>query len=128
MAGTMSREHLSKTTKLASALLALGDVPYDDAKIMHEKHIISLYDFHHNKRASEDGGNHFSNLEPMLRAAHRERTRKIDVPEIAKNKRIQRKQQEFLRSLWRKDAGESRLRPRSQWPAGRKIESKRKWR
>jgi hypothetical protein len=86
----MRRTHISTTTKLASALLARGDVPYEHAKMMHEDHIIELYQWHHNKPHSEEGGDHFSNLEPMLIAAHREQTAKVAVPGIAKNKRLRK--------------------------------------
>jgi hypothetical protein len=76
--------------------------------------INSLYQFHHNIRHAEDGGDHFSNLEPMLIAPHRERTRKVDIPAIAKGKRLTLKHEEFRRRLLAKEAGQSR--PPSRWP------------
>ena len=102
------RAHISLKTKLAATLLQLGEVvardggsiawepfvPYEHAKQMTADQIISLYEFHHNIRHAEDGSIHFSNLEPMLRSAHRKRTAEIDVPAIAKGKRIRRKEDE----------------------------------
>lgn len=88
----MSRTHISFKTKLASALLALGHIPYNDAKVMTTDQMLSLYHFDHNKFAAHDGGEHFSNLEPMLIHNHRKKTAKIDIPAIAKSKRIRRKE------------------------------------
>lgn len=90
---TDARRQPNKTTKLAAALLARGDVPYAHAKLMTADQMISLYHFHHNIRHAEDGSDHFSNLEPMLIAAHKKRTAEIDVPEIAKNKDVRDKAQ-----------------------------------
>ena len=64
--------------------------------MMGESNFLSLYEFHHVKRRAEGGENEFHNLEPMLRVEHRKRTREVDVPNIAKNKRLRRKHQEHL--------------------------------
>lgn len=88
----MKRKHISLKTKLAAALLARGEVSYQHAKLMTADQMISLYHFDHNIYASHDGGDHFSNLTPMLIRDHREKTAKVDIPAIAKGKRIQRKQ------------------------------------
>src|SRR5262245_28783031 len=79
---------MNLTDRLAAELLRRGDVPYEHAKLMTAAQMISLYECHHNIRRAEGGNDHFTNLEHMLRSAHRERTRKIDVPAIAKNKRV----------------------------------------
>ena len=101
------RAHISTKKRLAAALLARREISYDHAKQMTEDQFNSLYQWHHNKRYAEGGGDHFSNLEPMLIAAHRDRTAKIDVPLIAKNKRIVAKHAAFRRRLLGKDAGEA---------------------
>lgn len=80
------------TKKLASSLLARGEIPYDDATLMTDDQFISLYQFHHNIRHAEGGTDHFSNFEPMLIAAHKKRTAEIDVPAIAKGKRLRKTQ------------------------------------
>jgi hypothetical protein len=90
---TASRLHISRyhswhETRLAAALLALGAVPYDDAKAMGETNFLSLFAFDHNIRHAEDGTDDFWNLAPMLIPAHRKKTAEIDVPSIAKTKRL----------------------------------------
>lgn len=82
------RKQPNLTDKCASALLALGHIKYDHAKLMTAAQFLSLYEFHHGIRHAEDGASEFWNLTPMLRAAHRDRTAAIDVPEIAHNKRV----------------------------------------
>jgi hypothetical protein len=90
----------SLTTQLASALLALGHVPYNDAKQMSAQQVISLYHFDHFPIPRAEGGpdEHY-NLVPRLIAAHREKTARIDVPQIAKNKRIAAKHLAHLERL-----------------------------
>ena len=107
------RSHISMETKLASALLQLGDVEYEHAKLMHEKQIISLYQFDHGIRKAEDGTDHFSNLTPRLIAAHREKTRR-DIPEIWHNKRARSLQEAHKLRMADKEAGMS-ARPASKW-------------
>ena len=101
------RAHLSLKTKLASALLALEGfqydevtgkccrvnlIPYEDSKRMTADQIISLFAFDHYPQRKADGGpDEPWNLEPRLIQAHREKTAKVDVPEMAKSKRIRRK-------------------------------------
>ena len=94
------REHISLKTKLASALLMLTGpdgrdiIPYADSKRMSADQIISLFAFDHWPIRKADGGtDHPSNLTPRLIAAHREKTAKVDVPEMAKSKRIRRKEE-----------------------------------
>ena len=81
--------------KLAAALLAWSGIPWRHAVMMGEENFLSLFEFHHTKRRSEGGGNGFHNLEPMLYVEHRKRTRTIDLKEIAKNKRLARRHEEF---------------------------------
>lgn len=109
------RAHISLETKLASALLALGHVSYAHAKQMSARHILSLYQWHHNIPHAEGGGDVFWNLQPELIAAHREKTATVDVPRIAKNKRLSAKHEEFRRRLLAKEPGVS-VRPPSRWP------------
>jgi hypothetical protein len=75
-------------TKLASALLALGLVPYEDAKAMGRTNFLSLWNYDHNIRHIEDGTAEFWNLTPLLIPAHRIKTATIDAPAIAKNRDI----------------------------------------
>ncbi len=103
-----TRKSISLKTKLASALLMLTGpdgrdiIPYQDSKQMSADQIISLFAFDHWPIRKADGGSdHPSNLTPRLIAAHREKTAKVDVPEMAKSKRIRRKVEEHERRLLR---------------------------
>lgn len=88
----MGRKRLSLKTKLASALLALGDIPYNDAKGMTEAQLISLYQFDHNMfhESGHPQRDMYWNIIPRLIKAHRDKTRQ-DAAIIAKGKRIRRK-------------------------------------
>ena len=95
------REHVSLKTKLAAALLEVDRyqngslcIPFEHSKAMSVDQICSLWVFDHWPLRKADGGtDHPSNLTPRLIAAHREKTAKVDVPEMAKSKRIVRKQE-----------------------------------
>ncbi len=50
------------------------------------------FDWDHVVPHAHYGDIHFTNLTPMLRPDHRRKTAKVDVPRIAKSKRIARKQ------------------------------------
>lgn len=104
------RDHIALKTKLASALLALGDIPYEHAKLMSADQICSLYHFDHYPIRKADGGpDEPWNLQPLMIAAHREKTDKKDKPELAKQARIR---------------GETCNGPKKPWPKGRKLQSR----
>jgi hypothetical protein len=88
----VARKHTSWKTKYASALLALGHIPYDDAKLMTEDQIISLYQLDHNilYETGNPDRDKYWNLTPMLIKEHREKTKR-DVKVIAKGKRLREK-------------------------------------
>ena len=96
------REHVSLKTKLAAALLEVDRyqngslcIPFEHSKAMSVDQICSLWVFDHWPLRKADGGtDHPSNLTPRLIAAHREKTAKVDVPEMAKSKRIRREEEE----------------------------------
>lgn len=97
------RRKLSLKAKLAATLLKLGHIPYEHSKQMTADQIISLFHFDHWPIRHADGGpDEPWNLEPRLIADHREKTAVIDVPQIAKGKRIR---------------GETRNGPRRKIPA-----------
>ena len=105
---------MNLTTKLASALLALRDVPYGHAKLMTAEELIAHYEFDHKIRKAEGGVDEFWNITPRLKAEHREKTHKIDIPEIAKNKRRASKHQDHMARMAEKEAGVS-ARPEPKW-------------
>jgi hypothetical protein len=109
------RKHISTTVKLAATLLQLGHIPYEESKSLSADEVVSRFDFDHWPIRVIDGGpNEAWNIQPRLRAAHREKTAKIDVPQIAKQKRIRRATAEAQRRLLAKAAGEPK-QP-SRWP------------
>lgn len=88
------RKHVSWKTKYASALLALGHIPYADAKQMTEDQIISLYHvdhFPHLHSSEHPDRDAYWNLTPHLIQAHRTKT-KTDAKVIAKSRRIRKRQ------------------------------------
>ncbi len=83
------RQQPNLTTKLASALLALGHIPYADAKQMTATQLLSLYHFDHGILHAIEINNDFWNLTPRLIAPHREKS-KTDAGIVAKARRIER--------------------------------------
>lgn len=86
------RRHISLKKRCAIFALALGDVPYNDAKLMTEDQILSLYQLDHNMLHSSKVKNTdaYWNYTPRLIAEHRAKT-KLDAKVIAKSRRIRRK-------------------------------------
>lgn len=138
------RDHISTETMLAAALLALGLVPYDDAKAMGRTNFLSLWNYDHNIRHAEDGTDEFFNLTPMLIPAHRKKTAEIDAPEMARNRDVRASQAIHKAKLELKNGNhvaaglllatvskKSRLKPKQKiaqranpWPKGRKLQSR----
>lgn len=121
------RRHLSLKVRLAAALLQCRDAqgdPYIDwehAKQMNANQIISLFHFDHYPIRHEAGGpDEAWNLQPRLIAEHRVKTAKVDVPEIAKIKRISKKQAEFrarmLAKAFAEDFPNTWGKPKKRWP------------
>lgn len=117
------RASISLETKLAAALLVIGDIDHEHAKQMSARQIISLFNLDHFPiPKAEDGPDEPWNLFFRFIGEHRLKTRRIDIPRIAKVKRVTAGHLEFRRRLLAKDAGE--VRPRSKWPS-RKFQKKR---
>ncbi len=114
------RAHITLKTKLASALLALGHVPYEHAKAMSEDMLISLYQFDHNQLHAFGGPDAFWNLAPVLIAPHREKNKR-DKAITSKADRLDRINAEHQRRLLAKDRGEAK--PPSRWGT-RKLQSR----
>lgn len=92
--------------KLAATLLQMRDelgqllIPYEHAKKMSPEQIISLFQFdHYPIPAAEGGPDRPWNLMPRLIAAHRDKTRREDVPRIAKNKRVKGKHEAHVERM-----------------------------
>lgn len=119
------RGHIGLKTQLASALLTLGDVPYDHAKLMSAHQFASLYRWDHSIYHTHGGTDDFWNLTPRLIAADRKKTAEQDLPAIAHVRRIIKKADRHLSRMNAKQTGEPvREKPRKRiaqrpnpWPA-----------
>lgn len=89
----MSRKQPTMTEKLDAALLALleaqgNPIPREAQKALKTGDVASRFEFDHYPIPVAHGGtNHPSNLQPRLKADHREKTAKTDIPMIAKTRR-----------------------------------------
>lgn len=128
------RPHVSLKVKLASALLQMMRVDeagkfvpvisYEESKGMTADEIIGRFDFDHGVYHVFGGPAEPWNFTPRIRPDHRVKTAKIDIPAIAKTKRLTKSEQAFRERLLAKQGGETaadnhpkRKRP---WPK-RKI-------
>jgi hypothetical protein len=119
----MSRRQPNLTELLGTALLQLfPDVmTFEEARALTPKQVIARvrksYDVHHWTYVAVLGGdNHPANMSWMASAAHDERTRKIDVPTIAKLKRGAKKRAAELIAPTHA--------PSSDKPKGRKLQGR----
>lgn len=109
------RTHIPLKTKLASALLTMvrpdesGNmvpvIPREEAKRMSPEAVLSRFHFDHVERKALGGTDDFWNLQPLPVDEHRTKTAKIDVPAIAKVKRLSREEEEFRARLLAKADG-----------------------
>jgi hypothetical protein len=99
------RKQPSLKTKLAAALrdrLVEKDgklVPYEALKRMTDDDVISKFEFDHDVHFAIGGACQHWNLTPRLKAEHRQKTAKQDIPQIAKTKRLEKATEEFRRKL-----------------------------
>lgn len=107
---TRARKEPTLTAKLAAAIRELFQIPHEHAKLMTDDQMLSLVQWHHIEYHAHDGSDEHWNLDPLTIRGHRARTAKIDVPQIAKTKRISKETEEFRQRL---------LMPRDQRPAKR---------
>ena len=135
---TRKRPHISLATKLASALSELEflrgtALPFHTMQSMDAKTYLHRFDWDHVIPHAHSGDIHYTNLTPMLRADHRRKTATVDVPRIAKSKRVARKQaahakrmdEKYLPVDVRGDMADSDAPPKSRrrWPS-RKMQSR----
>lgn len=101
------RGHISFKTKLAAALRELAQIPHAHAKLMTADMVLALFQWHHIEYHADSANDAHYNLDPLLIKAHRKRTAEIDIPQIAKTKRITQAQEAFRARI---------LTPRDQRP------------
>jgi hypothetical protein len=108
------RQHMSLQVKLDAALIALG---LDPASVeWHHSPPLQLrpYEDRDGVRYYEPAENDPRHIVPVGRPEHRERTAKIDIPAIAKTKRLEEAHREFRERLLQKDPATEPL-PRRSW-------------
>jgi hypothetical protein len=72
---------------------------HEQAKKMTEAEIEALFEYDHNIHHAIGGACQHWNLTPRLKAEHRQKTAKQDIPQIAKTKRLEKATEEFRRKL-----------------------------
>ena len=110
------REYIPMKTRLAAMLLTVRVVEdgnlvpfidHDTAKTLTPDQIISLFHMDHWPIRKGDGGPDAPwNIVFRPIMEHRVKTAKVDLPEIAKSRKITASHEEFRRRLLAKDAGE----------------------
>lgn len=103
----MTRKHISLKTKLAAVICQLF-LTHDEAVALSEEQALQLVNWDHYPVPHAEGGpdTHF-NLMAVLVPGHKEKTAKIDIPGIAKRKRVSEAHEQFRQRL---------LTPRDQRP------------
>lgn len=118
------RGHITLKAKLAAAIGALF-LTYDERKLLSEDQVLSLVQWDHDPilhTPPYNGTDDHFNLVPRLIGGHRAKTAKVDIPAIAKGKRVDEAQKEFVRRLLT-PRDERPERP-SKFQKGRKLQSR----
>jgi hypothetical protein len=141
---TRRRAHIGLKTRLASALcqmlrpnergVLVPVISFEQAQRMTEDEILAAFHFdHYPVPHSQGGSDHHSNIMPVPTREHQVKTAKIDIPQIAKTKRLARAASEHVAALAAKAAGAPRpaakkpkqkIQQRSAFPGGRKFSSR----
>lgn len=123
------RKYVAIREKWAAALsMLLPQEVRDDLRErkVPAKTVIALFDQDHVVLHAFDGPDRWWNFTPMLRALHREKSRR-DTSIVAKSGRLVEGQREHLATMARKLIGPSPFEEkpkRSRWPQGRKLQSR----
>jgi hypothetical protein len=88
--------------ELACCIAALLGIPHEHQKRLTAQDVRALVQFDHAIHHAIGGGAVFHNLTMRTIADHREKTAKIDIPQIAKTKRLSAEQEAFRKRLERK--------------------------
>lgn len=115
----MTRQRINLETKLAAALLTMvrpnADgvlepiISHEHAQKLSASQIISLFHFdHYPIPHSQDGPDEPWNLRPLLIPEHREVTARVDIPQIAKTKRLAGAHQQFIEKAVNRKCGAKR--------------------
>ena len=112
------RRKISDRTLLASTLCIIFDIPHEHQILMHEDQVLSLIERDHYPIRHADGGsNHFSNVRPLLIAAHDFKTFKnngtgrSDATDMAHDRALIERQHQHGERMAAKLYGESKPEP-----------------
>lgn len=125
------RKPIPLETKLAAALLTtmrpdengklVPVIPPEHAQHMTAREVISLFHFDHNIPHALGGSDAHHNLVPRPLMEHRHKTATVDVPAIARTKRISEKHEAFRRRVLAKTGQEGEAetvsKPKRKWPS-----------
>lgn len=100
------RKRIPHAVELAAALLQLVDadgnrlIPHSHAKLMTADQIISLFARdHYPIRVADGGPDEAWNITWKLRAEHKEKTAKVDQPQLAKQRHIRAREAEHKATI-----------------------------
>jgi hypothetical protein len=118
------RKYINLREQLAAALSMLLPAEQRDelrAAKVPAKTVIALFSPDHNILHAHDGSDRWWNLTPMLRAPHKEKSRR-DTAIVAKVDRLAEQHAQFRRKLLKPN--KRRSRRSSPWPQKRSVQSK----
>jgi hypothetical protein len=102
------RKHIGFKTKLAAAICAILKIPHEHQLLLTEEQVLSLVAWDHWPRRHADGGtSEFYNLMPRSIMAHREKTKTVDMPALAKSRRIRQLQADHVAVMDAKTSGDT---------------------
>lgn len=109
--------------ELAACIAIIFGWNLDDRKIVTAEQIRSTVEFDHNIPHAIGGAHVHHNLTPRQILDHREKTAKVDIPQIAKTDRITESQAEFQRKMLAK-SGRDEAEPEPTRKPKAKIQSR----
>jgi hypothetical protein len=114
----MSKRRAIPLGALCAALVReVLKIPHEHAKLMTAHQMLSLIARDHIIAKAHGGTDDHWNIDPISIIAHRIKTSEIDIPRIAKTKRLAR------RGPVVRECGEKRT-PTGKWRKGRKLQSR----
>jgi hypothetical protein len=122
------RKDIGLKTKLAAAVRELLRIPMDHARLMTEDQMLSLVQWDHIilHTPPYNGTDDHWNIDPLSIMKHRAKTATVDVPRIAKGRRLADAEQSHRARMLLPASVRKAEKPKSRWPQGRKIPSRKK--
>ena len=103
-------------TKYAAMLALHFEIPHLHQMLMHEDQIIMLFEADHFPIRKADGGpDVFWNCLSRWRREHREKTAKIDMPDMAHERRVRSSHADHLRRMAAKEPGKDTRELSRKW-------------